>query len=176
LKIIAKDTIDLVLLDYDLGEQPGIQFFSESKNLGFTGRILMVTGGMSDTVMLRSLDAGAAGIFLKSSPMAELIHAIRRAVQGEMWIDSGLVHTLLANARERKAETSHGTLSPRERDVLRCVFEGLSNKEIAQQLTISEGSVKAALQQLFARTGVRTRSQLVRIAVERHSGDWLNDE
>jgi two-component system nitrate/nitrite response regulator NarL len=60
--------------------------------------------------------------------------------------------------------------------VLRYVFEGLSNKEIGQQLGISEGSVKAALQQLFARTGVRTRSQLVRIAVERHSDDWLSDE
>jgi DNA-binding CsgD family transcriptional regulator len=59
--------------------------------------------------------------------------------------------------------------------VLRYVFEGLSNKEIGQRLSISEGSVKATLQQLFARTGVRTRSQLVRIAVERHSQDWLSE-
>jgi two-component system, NarL family, nitrate/nitrite response regulator NarL len=68
------------------------------------------------------------------------------------------------------------SLSARERSVLRCVFEGLSNKEIGQKLDISEGSVKAVLQQLFARTGVRTRSQLVRIAVERHSLDWLSEE
>jgi DNA-binding CsgD family transcriptional regulator len=52
----------------------------------------------------------------------------------------------------------------------------LSNKEIAAKLQISESSVKAALQQLFEKTGVRTRSQLVRIALEQHAGDWLADE
>jgi DNA-binding NarL/FixJ family response regulator len=60
------------------------------------------------------------------------------------------------------------TFTRRERDVLRGVFEGLANKEIAARLDISESSVKAALQQLFDKTGVRTRSQLVRIALERY--------
>ena len=59
-------------------------------------------------------------------------------------------------------------LSPRERQVLTGVVEGLANKEIAGRLDISESSVKAALQQLFFKTGVRTRSQLVRVALERY--------
>ena len=59
-------------------------------------------------------------------------------------------------------------LTERERDVLRGVFDGLANKEIADKLGISESSVKAALQQLFQKTGVRTRSQLVRVALERY--------
>ena len=176
LNIIAKEKIDLVLLDYDLGEHPGTQFLKESAKIGFAGRILMVTGGMSDAVMLRVLDLGAAGIFLKSSPLAELIQAICRVTQGEMWIDSALVKILVAKARQPTEDARRQMLSPRERSVLRYVLEGLSNKEIGQQLAISEGTVKAVLQQLFARTGVRTRSQLVRIAVERHSGDWLNEE
>lgn len=175
LKLIAKEAIDLVLLDYDLGFEQGLQFLPESKVRGFAGHVLMVTGGMSEAVMLRALDQGASGVFLKSSPLAELIQAIRRVFQGEMWIDSGLVKGLVASSRQRSVETSQGILTARERSVLRCVFEGLSNKEIGQQLSISEGSVKAVLQQLFARTGVRTRSQLVRIAVERHSNDWLNE-
>jgi DNA-binding NarL/FixJ family response regulator len=175
LKIVAKEQIDIVLLDYDLREKPGTSFLSESRQCGFTGRILMVTGGMSDEVILRSLDNGASGIFLKNSPLAELIQAIRRVMQGEAWIDSGMVKTLIAGIRQHANEAKQESLSTRERSVLRYVFEGLSNKEIGQQLGISEGSVKAALQQLFARTGVRTRSQLVRIAVERHSQDWLSD-
>jgi DNA-binding NarL/FixJ family response regulator len=176
LQIVAKDQIDIVLLDYDLGEEPGTYFFSESRRNGFAGRVLMVTGGMSDEVMLRALDNGASGVFLKNSPLVELMQAIRRVMQGEIWIDSGMVRVLIADARQRSEESKQESLSARERNVLRCVFEGLSNKEIAQQLGISEGSVKAALQQLFARTGVRTRSQLVRIAVERYSGDWLHEE
>jgi DNA-binding NarL/FixJ family response regulator len=176
LKIVESEEIDLVLLDYDLGEEPGTQFLTESRRHGFTGRILMVTGGMSDAMMLRALDSGASGIFLKNSPLAELMQAIRRVMQGETWIDPGMVKALISGARQRGGEAGHESLSARERSVLRFVFEGLSNKEIAQQLGISEGSVKAALQQLFTRTGVRTRSQLVRIAVERHSQDWLSKE
>jgi DNA-binding NarL/FixJ family response regulator len=175
LEIIAQEEIDIVLLDYDLGEQPGTQLLSDATKMGFTGRVLMVTAGMSEATILRALDNGTSGIFLKSSPLAELIQAIRRVIMGEIWIDPGLAKALIAGSRLRGEEARQQVLSPRERKVLRYVFEGLSNKEIGQQLGISEGSVKAALQQLFARTGVRTRSQLVRIAVERHSGDWLND-
>jgi DNA-binding NarL/FixJ family response regulator len=176
LAVVAKEEIDLVLLDYGLGEEPGTQFLSKSKKNDFSGRVLMVTGGMSDETMLRVLDSGISGIFLKNSPLAELVQAIRRVMLGEIWIDSGMVKALIAGSRQRGSEMGEGLLSTRERKVLRCVFEGFSNKEIGQQLEISEGSVKAALQQLFARTGVRTRSQLVRIAIEKHSNDWLNDE
>jgi DNA-binding NarL/FixJ family response regulator len=176
LEIVAREEIDLVLLDCDLGEEPGTQFLDQSKGSGFSGPVLMVTGGISDVVMLRALDNGVSGVFLKSSPLAELIQAIRRVMQGETWIDPGLVKVLIAGARQNSGEAIHDALSARERSVLRYVFEGLSNKEIGQQLGISEGSVKAALQQLFTRTGVRTRSQLVRIAVERHSHDWLNEK
>ena len=176
LEIIAEEEIDLVLLDYELGEQPGTHLFGEAKKIGFAGRVLMVTGGMSNTAMLHALDNGTSGIFLKNSPLVELIQAIRRVIMGEIWIDPGLTKALLEGTRHRNEQAPQEVLSARERKVLRFVFEGLSNKEIGQQLAISEGSVKAALQQLFARTGVRTRSQLVRIAVERHSDDWLNHE
>jgi DNA-binding NarL/FixJ family response regulator len=175
LQIIAKQTVDLVLLDYDLGEQPGTEFISESRRSGFAGPILIVTGGISDAVMLRALESGASGVFLKSSPLAELIQAIARVMQHETWIDPGLVKALIATARQLGAETRQNSLSARERRVLQCIFEGLSNKEIGQHLNISEGSVKASLQLLFARSGVRTRSQLVRIALEQHSKDWFSE-
>jgi DNA-binding NarL/FixJ family response regulator len=174
-QIMKKDKIDLVMLDYDLGEQPGTHLLSEARKNSFDSRVLMVTGGMSEPTILRALDNGARGIFLKSSPLVELIQAIRRVIMGEIWVDPALMKSLLASARHRNPEEHREILSERERKVIRYVFEGLSNKEIGQQLNISEGSVKAALQQLFARTGVRSRSQLVRIAVEKHSHDWLNE-
>jgi two-component system, NarL family, nitrate/nitrite response regulator NarL len=60
------------------------------------------------------------------------------------------------------------SFTEREQQVLSCVFEGLANKEIAVRIGVSESSVKATLQQLFSKTGVRTRSQLVRIVLEQH--------
>jgi len=136
----------------------------------------MLTSGMTEPDVIRAMKGGAAGIFLKNSPMVELAQALRRVKDGESWLDPGVVGTLVTNVRERQGEDLQEALSSRESSVLRYVFEGLSNKEIAQRLSISEGSVKAALQQLFARTGVRTRSQLVRIAVEKHSKEWLKPD
>ena len=93
-----------------------------------------------------------------------------------MWLDSRAVRSLVAGAHKSETQQAAQPLSLRERGVLKAVFEGLTNKEIAANLMISESSVKAVLQQLFDKTGVRTRSQLVRIAIEQHAGDWLTDQ
>ena len=177
LAILNQERIDVVLLDYDLGEEQGLTFLESAKRKGFTGRILMVTAGMSDAGTLRSLESGAAGIFLKHSPPAQLVEAIYKVMGGEMWLDSRAVRSLVAGASGKSDEQrSSQPLSQRERAVLKGVFEGFTNKEIAVKLQTSEGSVKAAMQQLFDTTGVRTRSQLVRIALERLTQDWRPGE
>ena len=173
---IGRDKIDVVLLDYDLDEEIGLRFLTECRKRNFAGHVLMVTSGMGDAAVLSAIDDGATGIFLKNSPLAELIPAIFRVKRGEVWVDPGIVKVLINGPRQLSAAPIREPLSERERDVLRNVVEGLSNKEISQRIGISEGSVKAALQQLFTRTGVRTRSQLVRIAVEKHSADWLGSQ
>jgi DNA-binding NarL/FixJ family response regulator len=131
---------------------------------------------MSDAGTVRAFESGASGVFLKHSPPSQLIEAIHKVANGEMWLDSRAVRSLVAGAsRSPDSRQSPQLLSARERSVLKSVFEGLSNKEIAASLQISESSVKAVLQQLFDKTGVRTRSQLVRIAIEQHAGDWLSN-
>ena len=176
LDVLKKDPVDVVLLDYDLGDEQGSVFLEEARKRRFGGRILMVTAGMGDTATLRAFENGASGVFLKHSPPAQLIEAIHKVTSGDMWLDSRAVRSFVAGANLR-TETEQATqpLSPRERTVLKAVFEGLTNKEIAANLQISESSVKAVLQQLFEKTGVRTRSQLVRIAIEQHAGDWLSE-
>ena len=168
------DRVDVVLLDYDLGDEQGSAFLEGAKRRHFPGRILMVTAGMSDAGTLRSFESGASGIFLKHSPPAQLIEAIHKVMGGDMWLDPRAVRSLVAGVGEKSEEQrAVQALSARERTVLKAVFEGLTNKEIAGNLQISESSVKAVLQQLFDKTGVRTRSQLVRIAIEQHASDWL---
>ena len=173
LAVLDREPVDVVLLDYDLGEEQGSSFLDSAKKKGFQGRVLMVTAGMSDAGTLRALESGAAGVFLKHSPPTQLVEAIHKVVSGETWLDSRAVRSLVAGASGRSDEQRNTQpLTERERAVLKGVFEGFSNKEIAAKLEISEGSVKAAMQQLFDKTGVRTRSQLVRIALERLAQDW----
>jgi DNA-binding NarL/FixJ family response regulator len=177
LALLDQEQIDVVLLDYDLGEEQGSSFLESARKKRFAGRVLMVTAGMSDAGTLRALENGAAGIFLKHSPPAQLVEAIYKVMSGEMWLDSRAVRSLVAGASGKSDEQrTSQPLSERERAVLKGVFEGFTNKEIAAKLETSEGTVKAAMQQLFDKTGVRTRSQLVRIALERLTGDWRPGE
>jgi len=105
------------------------------------------------------------GIDLNESEIAALVEADPRVwSQMAEWIDRRLQNGRLRP--DRQGEQTDRPLTERERHVLRGVFEGLTNKQIAADIGVSEGAVKATLQHLFRKTHVRTRAQLVRVAVE----------
>jgi DNA-binding NarL/FixJ family response regulator len=168
--ILRQKTIDLVLLDYDLGKENGFQFIARAREMGFEGRFLIVTAGMSDAQSVQAVRLGVSGIFTKHSSPVSLARAIRKVMAGETWLDQTSVQALVEATKRQETPDSNRPFTERENQVLQGVFEGFSNKEIGARLDISESSVKAALQQLFHKTGVRTRSQLVRIALEEGIG------
>jgi two-component system, NarL family, nitrate/nitrite response regulator NarL len=130
-----------------------------------------VTAGLTDAEASFFLHEGAAGIFHKHDAPAVLLRSIRRVLGGEAFLDQRTLTNVLRLGGAAREEEAHAAFTEREREVLRGVFEGLANKEIAARLSLSESSVKAALQQLFGKTGVRTRSQLVRITLERYRNE-----
>ncbi len=172
-EVLGRNHLDIVLLDYDLGAgQSGFQFIGSAREAGYTGRIFIVTAGMNDSDYVRALGLGVCGIFLKHSSPELLIEAIHKVMAGETWIDPRCVDGLVKAVESEGHEARKTRLSERESAVLKGVFAGLSNKEIGAQLNISVPSVKSALQQLFIKTGVRTRSQLVRVALEGYGAAW----
>lgn len=172
LEIVCKQPVDIVLLDHDLGEQTGSDFLVRARQAGYSGRLLMLTAGMSGVDSVEAVRSGVSGIFLKHNSPALLSEAIRKVMSGEAWLDKRQMQILAEAATPVEPQSAQRPLTDREHEVLRGVFEGLGNKEIAAKLGVSESSVKASLQNLFQKTGVRTRSQLVRIALERYSGQW----
>lgn len=170
LDVLKQTSVDIVLLDFDLGEDHASQFISSARRQGFEGKILMVTAGMSANESSVAIRLGASGIFLKENSPATLAKAIRMVIAGETWVDQKIMRLLAAAIEESNDQSSARILTTREQEVLQGIFEGLANKEIATQLNVTESAVKATLQQLFQKTGVRTRSQLVRIALERSLG------
>jgi DNA-binding NarL/FixJ family response regulator len=171
LQVITSSHVDLVLLDYDLGQHTGAEFFEQAKQIGYKGKVLIVTAGLSDIQGAELMRQGGAGIFMKHGSAAALAQGIRQVMSGKVWLEQQYLRTIFETPRTEKKEvprTAHQHLSERERRVLNYIFEGLTNKQIADRLDISESSVKAALQQLFDKAGVRTRSQLVRVAIEQY--------
>jgi DNA-binding NarL/FixJ family response regulator len=173
LEALARHRIDLILLDYDLGNrQTGFEFIRRARDTAYVGRIFIVTAGMTDADYVRALGQGVCGIFLKHSSPELLTEAIHKVMAGETWIDQRCIQALVHAVESEGREVHRDQLTERERQVLKGVFAGLSNKEIGAHLNISEASVKSALQQLFVKTGVRTRSQLVRVALEEYGSTW----
>ena len=159
-------TADVVLLDFDLGNEKGSSFLTRAAATGFRGKTLLLTAGVSELEAADLIRGGISGVVLKHSPPAELSESIQKALAGKVWFDQAYLKRIVegTNASELKPTTT--TFTDRERKTLMFVFEGLANKEIADRLQISESAVKSCLQQLFEKTGVRTRSQLVRVALE----------
>lgn len=168
LAILAARPVDIVLLDLELGGERGSVFFERARGSGFQGRVLVVAAAVSPREAMELVRLGVAGFFLKESPPASLASNIRQLMSGEPVLDQRYLRAVVQMLGPAPVEDRKPELSERERGVLRGVLEGLLNKEIAQQLQISESSVKASVQQLFEKTGVHTRSRLVRIALERY--------
>lgn len=166
LEVLSRTPVDVVLLDFDLGDEMGTNFVAKANEAGYKGKILMVTAGMIPLDVAVTRNLGVSGIFLKHDSPAMLLQAIRHVAAGGEWVDSMTVASDMPPPGQ-PVQLATTPLTHRELQVLRGVFEGLTNKEIADKTAASQSSVKATLQRLFEKTGVRTRAQLVRIAIER---------
>jgi two-component system, NarL family, nitrate/nitrite response regulator NarL len=157
----------LILLDVDLGPERALDFVIAAKRANFEGRILVLTAGLSGTEAVQLVQAGVVGILHKRHSTGVLCETIRQVAAGEVCLEKDYLQHLF-----RSVDRTQGPLQPklteRDKTVLRFIFQGLTNKEIAGRLDISEGAVKASLRQLFEKLKVRTRAQLVKIALEQY--------
>jgi two-component system, NarL family, nitrate/nitrite response regulator NarL len=168
LLVLRQQPVDLILLDFDLGQRNGMDFMRRAREEDVTAKVLVVTAGIEPAEAGELIRSGISGIFLKRDSPASLAQSIRDVMAGKVSFEEEVFQQAMADNASASAGPRAEAFTPRERQVLSGVFEGLANKEIASRLGVSESSVKATLQQLFAKTGVRTRSQLVRIALERY--------
>ena len=168
LRVLRQQSVDLVLLDFDLGERDGREFLHLARKQGFNGKILVVTAGIDSLTVSELIRSGVSGVFHKHDSASLLAQGIREVMTGKVWLDQDQLQTALTNESTTTRSGESRRFTERERQVLSFVFDGLANKEIATRIGVSEGSVKSTLQQLFSKTGVRTRSQLVRIVLEQY--------
>jgi len=171
LDVLQRQPVDLVLLDFDLGQGDGLDFMRQARARGIGARVLIVTAGIAADQAAGLIRGGISGIFLKRDSAALLAQSIRDVLAGKVSFEQELFRDAMAHPVTASAGPEPDRFTKRERTVLSYVFEGLGNKEIAARIGVSESSVKATLQQLFSKTGVRTRSQLVRIVLERFKHD-----
>ena len=168
LGVLREKSIDIVLLDFYLGDRNGKEFLRLARLQGFAGRVLLVTVGIDESNATELIHAGISGIFLKRDSPTLLAQAIRHVTAGGVWLKQEELQNAMANQPQATTAQQSERFTAREQAVLSYILEGLTNRKIADRIGVSTGSVKATIQQLFSKTGVRTRSQLVRIVLEQH--------
>jgi len=161
LKSLRGAGVDVILVDIGMAKE----FIPCARKVRYPGKCLVIAREVDATGSAIVLKHGASGVFLASDSSSRLIQAIRLVASGEAWVDQKVIQ-LLAERYPHYEARWRGNFTAREQTVLQGVVDGLSNRRIGDQIGVSESTVKAALQQLFKKAGVRTRSQLVRMALE----------
>src|ERR1700730_9884079 len=129
LVVLRQSPVDLVLLDFDLGQRDGIDFMRLAKEQGVNAKILIVTAGMEPGQAAELIRSGISGIFMKRHSAALLAHSIRDVMAGRLSFDQELFQKAMAGGTRAPDEALIGHFTSRERQVLSYVFEGLANKE-----------------------------------------------
>ncbi|MGZ8853940.1 MAG: LuxR C-terminal-related transcriptional regulator [Thermoanaerobaculia bacterium] len=147
---------DVVLLDLELPGISGIEAIAK-----FAAPVIVLTAYENDEDVDRALEAGARGYLLKGAPLDEIERAISVVARGDSYLDPRIATRVIR--RDHR-----GRLTNREREVLRLVASGNSNKEIAKKLRIAERTVKFHVTSIFTKLGAENRAQAVVIAAEKH--------
>ena len=162
---------DILLLDLAMPKLPGLEAMRAIMSRSPRVKIILLTSTISTQQVIEALQIGARGIVLKDSVAGDLGEALRSVLNGDYWIGGRRVvnllsalHELMQKAAAVPERKTYG-LTPRELEVVTCIVEGCSNKDIAKQFTISEETVKRHLSNIFDKTGVSTRLELALFAI-----------
>ncbi|MCT8975116.1 response regulator transcription factor [Clostridium sp. CX1] len=174
LKLLTEHQIDVVLLDCNMPIMNGIQALESIRDQGINTKVIMLTVENDRKTINTAIEIGADGYMLKDSAGTEIVNAIRLVYNGEKYIDKSLVSILFSHIKikEEKTLSVLDNLSKREVEVLIEISKGLSNKEIGQQLYISEKTVKNYATNLFKKINVNDRVQATILALQNNIEEY----
>jgi DNA-binding NarL/FixJ family response regulator len=165
-----EDDVDLAILDVAMPRMTGIQAARELSQRRPELKILILSMHDNEQYLFEALRAGASGYVLKSVVDRDLVEACRATMRGESFLYPGAVNALIKDHLERakRGEVSaEDPLSPRESEVVKLVAEGMSSREIAETLVISEKTVERHRANILDKLGLRDRVDLTRYAIRR---------
>ena len=155
---------DVVLMDLVMPEMDGVAATSAILQAHPNIRVIALTSFNEDQLIYAALKAGIVGYLLKDCTADELVNAIRNAHAGKTTITPDIMQAVLRVADNPVTRQYH--LSERERDVLRLVVRGFSNRQIAANLTLSESTIKFHVSNILSKLGIATRAEAVALAIQ----------
>ncbi|MFD8499839.1 response regulator [Amycolatopsis sp. NPDC059657] len=165
-ELVASEKPDVVLMDLAMPRCDGVTATRRIRDDHPETQVVVLSTYADEDSILRALDAGALGYLTKSATRDEIGRAIHAAAAGQAVLDPEVQRRLVSAALKLPApsEAEADELTARERDVLRLLAAGQTNREIAKALFVSEATVKTHINRIYAKTGSRDRAQAIRYA------------
>ena len=151
---------DILILDERMPQMSGVEVLRRLREQEQAVPTVMLTGDIGGQRLIEALSLGVQGIVLKESAQDRLLTCLDEVVRGGRWIEPSLLHEALDLKMRPGDRTLLATLSPREKTIAELVSRGLRNREIALQLSLTEGTVKVYLHRIYERLGVASRTEL----------------
>ena len=156
---------DMIIMDLVMPGVNGIDAIRQITTQDQAAKILVLTSFATDDKVFPALKAGALGYLLKDSNPQELLDAIRQVSKGESWLHPSVAKKVLKELTHTSAPSNLEELTERETEVLKLVAQGMSNREIADQLVISEATVRTHVSSLLAKLHLASRTQAALFAL-----------
>lgn len=178
IKLLKQREPDVILLDCNMPIMNGIKVLEKVKGQEDKIKVIMLTVENDRKTIHTAINIGADGYMLKDSAGTEIVNAIRIVYNGEKYIDKSLVSILFSDIKikDKKESSILVTLSRREIEVLINISRGLSNKEIGEQLYLSEKTVKNYATNLFRKIDVDDRVQATILAIQNNIEEYYVDK
>jgi NarL family two-component system response regulator LiaR len=165
-QLVREHVPDVILMDLLMPEMDGVEAMDQIVALSPATRIIVLTSYTEDEYLLPAMQAGALGYLLKDVEPEELVGAICAAVRGHATLHPRVAARLVQGV-DQPSDDPLADLTEREIDVLRLIARGLSNREIAEELTIAEGTVKSHVSNILSKLHLAHRTQAALYALKR---------
>jgi len=157
---------DVVLLDLFMPRMDGLAVLGAMREAQMSAAVLMLTSSSDDQHLVEAIKAGALSYLPKTAGVDQVVDSVRAAARGESVLQPAATARLLRELRRTPAADPLGQLTPRETDVLKGLARGLSNREIARTLSVSEETVKSHVSSILAKLGLADRTQAAIFALQ----------
>jgi len=171
LKHVRDEDWDVAVLDLNLGGRDGLEVLKEMKQLRPRLPVLILSMHSEELFARRAFKAGASGYITKNSPRAELVKAISKVIRGEMYVSPALAEELIIDLRRGTDRPPHELLSNREFEVLRLLASGKTVGEIADILSLSDGTISTYRARILEKMGMKTNAELIHYAIKNNLVD-----
>lgn len=162
LRTVKHHKPDVLVLDIQMPRMNGLQVLREIHDQKLPTRVVLLTAALDEDQVMEAMRLGVAGLVLKEMASKRLVQCVRHVSGGDQWLESSLVSKALEKMmkREQGSREVARVLTPRETEVVKMVATGLRNKEIAEKLQISEGTVKIHLHAIYEKLQITGRVEL----------------